>query len=82
MLLLHRTGYSDKTEAKAFNKSQDYKSNSRRLKYLLFASYFLKLDDFTLIQVLFRCINLITCLVCLKNDANIGLRLLTSKYLN
>jgi hypothetical protein len=59
ILFLYRRGYSTKTEDKAFIKSQDYKSDSRRLKYLLLASYSLKLDDFTLIQVLCRHIILI-----------------------
>jgi hypothetical protein len=66
ILFLYRRDYSAKTEAKAFNKSQDYKSDSRQLKYLLFVSYSLKLDDFTLIQVLCCHMNLIDCLSCLK----------------
>jgi hypothetical protein len=53
ILLLYRKGYSAKTEDKAFIKPQDYKSDSRQLKYLLLASYMLKLDDFTLIQALY-----------------------------
>jgi hypothetical protein len=36
--LLYKKGILPKTEAKAFIKSQDYKSDSRRLKYLLLAS--------------------------------------------
>jgi hypothetical protein len=72
ILLLYRRGYSAKTEDKAFIKSQDYKSDSRRLKYLLLASYSLKLDDFTFIQALCCHMNLITCLASLKNDLNIG----------
>jgi hypothetical protein len=61
-----------KKEDKAFIRSQDHKSDSRQVKYLLLASYTSKLDDFTLIQVLFCHMNLITCLACLKNDLNIG----------
>jgi hypothetical protein len=83
ILLLYRRGYSPKTEDKAFIKSQDYKSDSRGLKYLLLASYSLKLDDFTYILVLLcRHMNLITCLACLKNDLNIGflhIRLVSSR---
>jgi hypothetical protein len=72
ILLLYMRGYKAKAEDKASVKSKNFKSDPRRLKYLLFVSYSLKLDDLNSIHVLIRHMNLITCLACLKNDMNIG----------